>query len=64
MNRQNENEAVGEIDIEKMKRYIAFCKSCVFLGQLDGGVANEQSMRTTIISRSIRNALLTLRLPP
>jgi DNA replication licensing factor MCM5 len=27
MNRQNENEAVGEIDIEKMKRYIAFCKS-------------------------------------
>lgn len=27
MNRQNENEAVGEIDIEKMKRYIAYCKS-------------------------------------
>jgi DNA replication licensing factor MCM5 len=27
MNRQNENEAVGEIDIEKMKRYISYCKS-------------------------------------
>lgn len=27
MNRQTENEAVGEIDIEKMKRYIGYCKS-------------------------------------
>ncbi|WWD01094.1 hypothetical protein V866_008032 [Kwoniella sp. B9012] len=27
MNRQNENEAVGEIDIEKMKRYVSYCKS-------------------------------------
>ncbi|KAK4689763.1 DNA replication licensing factor MCM5, partial [Tremellales sp. Uapishka_1] len=27
MNRQNENEVVGEIDIEKMKRYVAYCKS-------------------------------------
>ncbi|KIR59749.1 minichromosome maintenance protein 5 (cell division control protein 46) [Cryptococcus bacillisporus CA1873] len=27
MNRQSENEAVGEIDIEKMKRYIGYCKS-------------------------------------
>ncbi|OWZ34947.1 minichromosome maintenance protein 5 (cell division control protein 46) [Cryptococcus neoformans AD2-60a] len=26
MNRQTENEAVGEIDIEKMKRYIGYCK--------------------------------------
>lgn len=29
MNRQSETEVVGEIDIEKMKRYVAFCKSCV-----------------------------------
>ncbi|ODN98304.1 minichromosome maintenance protein 5 (cell division control protein 46) [Cryptococcus wingfieldii CBS 7118] len=27
MNRQSENEAVGEIDIEKMKRYVAYSKS-------------------------------------
>ncbi|ODN83451.1 hypothetical protein L202_01589 [Cryptococcus amylolentus CBS 6039] len=27
MNRQSENEAVGEIDIEKMKRYVAYAKS-------------------------------------
>ncbi|WWD16187.1 hypothetical protein CI109_100612 [Kwoniella shandongensis] len=27
MNRQNENEAVGEIDIDKMKKYVAYCKS-------------------------------------
>ncbi|WVQ78482.1 hypothetical protein IAT38_000568 [Cryptococcus sp. DSM 104549] len=27
MNRQTENEAVGEIDIEKMKRYVSYCKS-------------------------------------
>ncbi|KAL7424263.1 minichromosome maintenance protein 5 [Cryptotrichosporon argae] len=27
MNRPTENEAVGEIDIEKMRRYIAYCKS-------------------------------------
>jgi DNA replication licensing factor MCM5 len=27
MNRQSETEVIGEIDIEKMKRYIAFCKS-------------------------------------
>lgn len=27
MNRQSETEVVGEIDIEKMKRYVAFCKS-------------------------------------
>ncbi|WVO14105.1 hypothetical protein L204_101733 [Cryptococcus depauperatus] len=27
MNRQTENETVGEIDIEKMKRYIGYCKS-------------------------------------
>lgn len=30
MNRPNENEVVGEIDIERMKRYVAYCKSCVF----------------------------------
>ena len=30
MNRPNENnEVVGEIDIDKMKRYIAFCKAYV-----------------------------------
>jgi len=27
MNRQNEEEAVGEIDIDKMKRYVSFCKA-------------------------------------
>ncbi|KAH8089163.1 MCM2/3/5 family-domain-containing protein [Filobasidium floriforme] len=27
MNRQNEAEAVGEIDIDKMKRYVSFCKA-------------------------------------
>ncbi|KAJ9095239.1 hypothetical protein QFC21_005605 [Naganishia friedmannii] len=27
MNRQTAEEAVGEIDIDKMKRYVAFCKS-------------------------------------
>lgn len=27
MNRQNEDEAVGEIDIDKMKRYVSFCKA-------------------------------------
>jgi DNA replication licensing factor MCM5 len=27
MNRQSETEVIGEIDLEKMKRYIAFCKS-------------------------------------
>lgn len=27
MNRHTENEVVGEIDIEKMKRYISYCKS-------------------------------------
>ena len=37
MNRPNENadengEAVGEIDIDKMKRYIAYCKA--FVGAL------------------------------
>lgn len=25
--RQNPDEAVGEIDIDKMKRYVAYCKS-------------------------------------
>ena len=34
MNRRNVNadengEAVGEIDIDKMKRFVAFCKACV-----------------------------------
>lgn len=27
MNRQTQEETVGEIDIDKMKRYVAFCKS-------------------------------------
>ncbi|KAJ9112640.1 hypothetical protein QFC19_000660 [Naganishia cerealis] len=27
MNRQTQEEAVGEIDIDRMKRYVAFCKS-------------------------------------
>lgn len=29
MNRANETAVVGEIDIDKMKRYIAYCKSYV-----------------------------------
>jgi DNA replicative helicase MCM subunit Mcm2 (Cdc46/Mcm family) len=32
MNRPNENsEVVGEIDIDKMKRYISYCKSYVIV---------------------------------
>ena len=27
MNRSTEQQAVGEIDIEKMKRYVTYCKS-------------------------------------
>lgn len=27
MNRANENQTVGEIDIDKMKRYVAYCKA-------------------------------------
>lgn len=27
MNRATESSAVGEIDIEKMKRYISYCKA-------------------------------------
>jgi DNA replication licensing factor MCM5 len=27
MNRASENQAVGEIDIDKMKRYVAYCKA-------------------------------------
>jgi DNA replication licensing factor MCM5 len=29
MNRATETQAVGEIDIDKMKRFIGYCKSCV-----------------------------------
>lgn len=29
MNRATENGVVGEIDIDKMKRFIAYCKSYV-----------------------------------
>jgi DNA replication licensing factor MCM5 len=29
MNRPTGSEAVGEIDVDKMKRYVAFCKTCV-----------------------------------
>ena len=31
MNRATEQQAVGEIDIDKMKRYITYCKLCVWL---------------------------------
>ena len=31
MNRSTETEAFGEIDLDKMKRYISYCKSCVGL---------------------------------
>jgi DNA replicative helicase MCM subunit Mcm2 (Cdc46/Mcm family) len=35
MNRPNENsEVVGEIDIDKMKRYISYCKSYVIVAFL------------------------------
>jgi DNA replicative helicase MCM subunit Mcm2 (Cdc46/Mcm family) len=35
MNRPNSNaEVVGEIDIDKMKRYISYCKSCVIVAFL------------------------------
>ena len=27
MNRSTEQQAVGEIDIDKMKRYVTYCKS-------------------------------------
>lgn len=29
MNRPTGSEAVGEIDVDKMKRYVAYCKTCV-----------------------------------
>lgn len=29
MNRATETGVVGEIDIDKMKRFIAYCKACV-----------------------------------
>lgn len=29
MNRPTGSEAVGEIDVDKMKRYIAYCKTCM-----------------------------------
>ena len=34
MNRPNENDVVGEIDIDKMKRYIAYCKRSVTFQRL------------------------------
>lgn len=41
MNRQNENEVEGEIDIEKMKRYVAYAKSSV-LSPFYQGKANDR----------------------
>lgn len=66
MNRPNtggeSGDAEGEINLDKMKRYIAYCKSYVeadVYADVVGPLTTcpcEQKMRTSAVARSTRNA--------
>lgn len=64
MNRPNSNiaengEAVGEIDIDKMKRYISYCKSYVpsaLLQLMPSEQFETQEMCPSTVARRSRNA--------
>jgi hypothetical protein len=65
MNRATDVQAVGEIDIDKMKRYISYCKAYVCSAALRRlGSSLLQPLRTSTDGRGIGEAQQPLRLAP
>lgn len=62
--RGQEEQADAEISVDKMKRYISYCKSCVPASPSKNNTNNQQEMRTPPLPRSRRETLLALRLHP
>lgn len=66
MNIQNEDQAVGEVDIDKMKRFIAYAKRCVSFCSIEmcAVLTNIcQPLRSSSFARSGRKAQQSLCCP-